>query len=109
MPTAAILGSRPDPPIKAHPKPLARIETMATDAGDTPTLVMWECVPGEECKISRQLIWENAKWYVTTTFYYFALSHTVATITNASYTTIAPTLPLEIDRHSISDCTTHCN
>jgi hypothetical protein len=30
----------------------------------------------------------------------------LATITNASYITIASILPLEIDRHSISDCTT---
>ena len=61
MPTAAALGACPDLPIKAHPKPLARIERMVRDAGGTPTLAMWECVPGEECKISRQLIWENAK------------------------------------------------
>ena len=47
MPTAAALGACPDLPIKAHPKPLARIERMVRDAGDTPTLAMWEFVPGE--------------------------------------------------------------
>ena len=46
-PTAAALGACPDLPIKAHPKPLARIEIMVRDAGDTPTLAMWEFVPGE--------------------------------------------------------------
>ena len=35
-------------PIKAHFKPLARIEIMVRDAGDTPTLAMWEFVLGED-------------------------------------------------------------